>query len=298
MELQQIRYFLELCQELHFGNTSEKVFITQSALSRQIKALEEELGVTLFERNKRNVKLTVAGKFLKEHWQRLLTEINNIHKQAKQIHDGYYGSISVGYPGSIAYSFLPELLTNINRQLPELKVELVEPTDITFEQYLMNYQMDVGFRREPAVNPSLQSLNLYSENFALIVPATHHLTDENFTDLATLKNEKFILSGLHHNTIYVASLHAIFNTYQFTPNVYIESDFGATILSLVAKGLGISILPGSYAFSAQPGVRFIKLPHKASLYVTWRKDDTNPILKNVLQIVQQVSEKFATSSLQ
>lgn len=297
MDLQQIRYFLELCQELHFGNTSEKVFITQSALSRQIKALEEELGVTLFERNKRNVKLTVAGRFMKEHWQRLLTDIYSIHKQAKQINDGYFGSISMGYPGSIAYSFLPELLTTINQQLPELKVELVEPTDITFEQYLLNYQMDIGFRREPAVNPSLLSLNLYSENFALVVPAAHHLTDENFTGLQTLTSEKFILSGLHHNTLYVASLQAIFNAYHFTPNVYIESDFGATILSLVAKGLGISILPGSYSFSAQPGVRFIKLPHKASLFVTWRKDDTNPVLKNVLQVVQQVSVKFMEEKL-
>jgi DNA-binding transcriptional LysR family regulator len=292
VDLQQIRFFLELSKELHFGNTSEKVFITQSALSRQIKALEEELGVTLFERTKRSVKLTAAGQFLRDQWQRLLNDIHNIHKQALQIHEGKYGAISMGYPGSIAYSFLPELLISIHQAIPQLKVELIEPTDITFEHLLLNYQMDLGFRREPGVNPTLQSACLYSESFALIVPANHRLNQENFTSLAELKNEKFIISGLHHKTFYVESLHAIFQAYQFSPDVYIESDFGATILSLVAKGLGVSILPGSFTFSAQPGIRFIQLPQKASLYVIWRKDDNNPMLRNVMQLVHQVSERF------
>jgi DNA-binding transcriptional LysR family regulator len=292
MDLQQIKYFLALCKDLHFSNTSEKMFITQSALSRQIKALEEELGIILFERDKRNVKLTVAGQFLREQWQRLLQEINNIHKQAIQIHEGKYGSISIGYPGSIAYSFLPQLLTRLNQNFPELKIELIEPTDITFEQFLLNYQMDLGFRREPASNPALESLTLYSENFALVVPAGHYLNEDNFTGLGELTNEKFILSGLHHKTFYVASLHEIFKAYNFSPNVCIESDYGATILSLVAKGLGVSVLPGSFSFSAQPGIRFLPLPHKASLYVTWRKEDTNPTLKNVMQVIHQISADF------
>ena len=103
MELQQIKYFLTLAQELHFWNTAEKMFITQSALSRQIKALEDELGVKLFERNKRNVKLTEAGVFLRDQWFPMLDKINSIHRQAKKIHEGAAGSIKIGYPGSIAY---------------------------------------------------------------------------------------------------------------------------------------------------------------------------------------------------
>jgi DNA-binding transcriptional LysR family regulator len=292
MELRQIKLFLELSRELHFRSTSEKMFVTQSALSRQIKALEQELGITLFERNKRNVKLTDAGQFLREQWQRLINDIHTIHRQAIQIHEGKYGMISIGYPGSIAYHFLPELLTYLNHHFPALKIELVEPTDLTFEQLLLNYQMDLGFRREPAVNPVLQSLSLYEESFALVVPASHPLTEENFNGLQDLTDDNFILSGLHHQTFYVASLHSIFNAYNFTPKVHIESDFGAAILSLVAKGLGVSILPGSYAFSAQPGIRFIALPQKASLYVTWRKEDTNPVLKNVLKVVEKVSAAF------
>lgn len=292
MDLQQIRYFLTLSQELHFWNAAEKLFITQSALSRQIKALEAELGVQLFERNKRNVKLTLAGSFLMEQWYRIGDEIDRVHRQAKSIHQGTHGMVSIAYPGSIAYGFLPAFVSAVAGELPEVKLELMEPTDVSIEQLLLNHQLDVALRRDPAENPALQSAMLYSEHFSLIVPANHSLKQRDFKSLAQVKDEKFILSGLHHNTYYVSSLRNLFKTYGFEPNVHIESDFGGMILSLVAKGLGVSIMPSSYASSAQSNVRFIKLPHKTNLYATWRKDDNNPVLRNVLSIVHSTAKNF------
>jgi DNA-binding transcriptional LysR family regulator len=292
MDLQQIRYFLTLSQELHFWNAAEKLFITQSALSRQIKALEVELGVQLFERNKRNVKLTLAGLFLKEQWYRIIDEIDRVHRQAKSIHEGTNGMVSIAYPGSIAYGFLPALISAIAGELPEAKLELMEPTDISIEQLLLNHQLDVALRRDPAENPALQSAMLYSEHFSLIVPANHSIKQKDFKSLVQVKDEKFILSGLHHNTYYVSSLRDLFRTYGFEPNVHIESDFGGMILSLVSKGLGVSIMPSSYASSAPSNVRFIKLPQKTNLYATWRKDDNNPVLRNVLSIVHSTAKDF------
>jgi DNA-binding transcriptional LysR family regulator len=297
MELQQIRYFLTLARELHFWNTAEKVFITQSALSRQIKALEVELGVQLFERSKRSVKLTEAGIFLRDQWTPLLEEIDRIHRQARKIHDGASGSIRIAYPGSVAYGFLPELVASIAQVLPELRIELVEPVDISIEESLLGYKIDLALRREDAENPALQSVCLYSENLALVVPENHPLQAQTFTGFEELKDEKFILSALHHNTVYVSLLRQVFREYDFEPNVHIESDFGAMILSLVAKGLGISILPGSYSFSTFAGVRFIKLPHNVSLYATWRKNDTSPVLRNILKQVEALAVKFSTGQL-
>ncbi|MCX2741714.1 LysR family transcriptional regulator [Pontibacter anaerobius] len=292
MELQQIKYFLALAQELHFWNTAERMFITQSALSRQIKALEDELGVQLFERTKRSVKLTEAGTFLRDQWLPLLDEINRIHLQAKKIHEGAFGTVRIGYPGSIAYSFMPDLIASISRTLPELKVDLVEPTDVSFEQLLLNYQMDLAFRRDPAENPALQSVCLYSEPFALVVPHSHRLNEENFTGLHDLKEEKFILSNLAQTTFYTSSLRQIFEDNHFTPDVRIESDFGAMVLGLVSKGLGVTILPHSYSFSALPNVRFITLPYTMNLYVTWRKNDNSPVLKNILKQVTEAASKY------
>lgn len=292
MELQQIKYFLALSQELHFWNTAERMFITQSALSRQIKALEDELGVQLFERSRRTVKLTEAGLFLREQWLPILDEIRRIHLQARKIHEGASGFVRIGYPGSITYSFMPELIAAISRSLPELKIELVEPTDISFEQLLLNYQMDIAFRRDPATNPALQSRCLYSEPFALVVPVRHYLNEENFTGLQDLKDEKFILSNLAQTTFYTASLRQMLEDYKFNPGVYIETDFGGMSLGLVSKGLGVTILPYSYSFSALPNVRFIPLPYKMNLYVTWRKNDHSPVLRNILRQVSETAARY------
>ncbi|MDX5435906.1 MAG: LysR family transcriptional regulator [Pontibacter sp.] len=296
MELQQIKYFLALAQELHFWNTAERMFITQSALSRQIKALEDELEVQLFERTKRSVKLTEAGVFLRDQWLPLLDEINRIHLQARKIHEGAFGTVRIGYPGSIAYSFMPDLIASISRTLPELKVDLVEPTDVSFEQLLLNYQMDLAFRRDPAENPALLSVCLYSEPFALVVPHGHRLNEENFTGLHDLKEEKFILSYLAQTTFYTAGLRQIFEDNHFTPDVRIESDFGAMVLGLVSKGLGITILPHSYSFSALPNVRYITLPYTMHLYVTGRKNDNSPVLKNILKQVSEAASKYIGES--
>jgi DNA-binding transcriptional LysR family regulator len=292
MELQQIEYFLLLARELHFWNSAEKLFITQSALSRQIKALEDELGMQLFERSKRTVKLTPAGAFLAEQWTRLLEDIGRTHRQARAIHEGAQGTLRIGYPGSTTYAFLPELIAHLAQEAPGLRIELVEPTDISFEQLLLNYQMDIAFRRDPAENGALLSEPLYDEPFALIVPAAHHLTQERFTSLQQVKDEAFILSGLHHKTFYVASLHRIFAQYGFQPDVHIESDFGGMVLSLVARGLGVSIMPASYARSAPPGVRFIELPHKTRLYAAWRRDDHNPVLQRALDAMRIIAGQF------
>ncbi|PVY42884.1 LysR family transcriptional regulator [Pontibacter virosus] len=292
MELQQIKYFLALARELHFWNTAERMFITQSALSRQIKALENELGVLLFERNKRSVKLTEAGAFLRDQWTPLLDEINRVHLQARKIHEGAFGTVRIGYPGSIAYGFMPDLITSISKALPELKVDLVEPTDISFEQLLLNYQMDMAFRRDPAENPALQSEFLYSEPYALVVPQSHRLTEANFTGMHDLENDKFILSNLAQTTYYTAGLRQIFEDYRITPDVRIETDFGGMVLGLVSKGLGVTILPYSYSFSALPNVRFITLPYRTNLYVTWRRSDNSPVLKNILKLVTEVANHY------
>jgi DNA-binding transcriptional LysR family regulator len=292
LELQQVKYFLALAEELHFWNSAEKLFITQSALSRQINALEDELGVQLFERSKRNVKLTKAGAFLQAQWLRMMEEIERVHRQAKSIHEGTYGLISIAYPGSIAYGFLPAVVSAIANSLPQVKLELVEPTDVSVEQLLLNHQLDLALRRDPAENPALKSTILYSEHFSLIVPYNHQLNQENFKSLSDVKDEKFILSGLHNKTYYVATLRQLFREYNFEPNVHIESDFGAMVLSLVARGLGVSIMPSSYASSAPPGVRFINLPQKTNLYAAWRKEDNNPVLKNVLTIIHAIAKDF------
>lgn len=285
MDIKQLRHFLGLADELHFWRSSEQMNITQSTLSRQIKALEEELGIPLFDRNKRNVRLTTAGAFLRDEWQRLLAELDDVHRYARQINVGEAGAIRIGYPGSITHSFLPDLLTRLSTRHPELRVELMEIIVVDIEDSLLRYQVDVLFTRIPAVNPGLASRFLFAEPFALVVPESHPITAETFSDLQRVRDERFILPALHNRNHYTDLLVSIFQTYQYTPNVCYESDFGSTILSLVARGLGISILPLSYSYHAPLGVRFIKLDHHSTLHMLWRKENNSPTIQNLLNTV-------------
>ena len=106
MNLQQIQYFLALADELHFWKTSEKVFITQSALSRQIKSLEQELGFQLFKRDKRNVQLTGAGEFLRTEFTKILTDFESVTRHAKQIAEGEIGTIRIGHQTGVGQGVL------------------------------------------------------------------------------------------------------------------------------------------------------------------------------------------------
>lgn len=292
MTTQQMRYFLVLAEELHFWKTSEKVFMSQSSLSRQIQSLEEELGFKLLERDKRNVKLTEAGKFLQKRWRELLDDMDRAQTQAKKISMGSSGLISIAYPGSISSSFLPELLRTFTAEMPEMKMELVEPTDATNEKLLLDYHIDIAFSRDSVQHPALSSKKLYSEPVCLVVAENHWLNENTYHDFKSLENESFILSGLHHTTFFATLLRRIFTTYGFEPKTHIETDFGGLILNLVANGLGISILPYSFQFGSYTGVRFINLPEEVDLYVNWRKKDENEVIEKIIQHSEALGEKI------
>lgn len=292
MTIQQMRYFLVLAEELHFWRTSEKVFMSQSSLSRQIQSLEEELGFKLLERDKRNVKLTEAGKFLQKRWRELLDDMDRAQTQAKKISMGSSGLISIAYPGSISSSFLPELLRTFTAEMPEMKMELVEPTDATNEKLLLDYHIDIAFSRDSVQHPALSSKKLYSEPVCLVVAENHWLNENTYHDFKSLENESFILSGLHHTTFFATLLRRIFTTYGFEPKTHVETDFGGLILNLVANGLGISILPYSFQFGSYTGVRFINLQEEVDLYVNWRKKDENEVIEKIIQHSEALGEKI------
>lgn len=285
MNIQQIKYFLALANELHFWNTATKMNITQSALTRQIQSLENELGLLLFERNKRNVKLTPAGKFLKDKWEVQLSEIEYIHQFAKQIHLGESGTIKIAHPDSISASIMPDILANITIEYPKLQIELVQIVYENQQEFLRNFKIDLAITRDINTIPGIKSKKIYTDHLALVIPENHPY--QTFEDLTkeTLEQQKFILPTIDEGSSYGHIIRKLFNSFDFVPEVYLYSEFGSTIIALVRKGLGIAVLPDSYAYHESPGLRFIKLPIQTDLYLNWRADDHNPILSNVLKLI-------------
>jgi LysR family transcriptional regulator, benzoate and cis,cis-muconate-responsive activator of ben and cat genes len=291
MEFRQLQYFLGVANELHFSKAAEKLFIAQPALSRQIQALEENLGVLLFERDKRNVKLTSAGEYLREEATQVLSQLENISNRTQLIHHGEEGELRIGHPGSAIYSVIPPLLSQLRSVFPQIKANLSEILEDDLFGFLKNYQIDVGFIREPFVDIHLNAKVLLKESFALVLPENHWITPENFTSLAQIKNEPFVLPPRHAGSTYYDLLVRMCEREGFSPNVVHESIHGATILRLVEYNLGISIMPISYRLSTAMRVKFIELkdiPERTQLSMAWRKNDKNPILQNFLKVADEM----------
>lgn len=296
MNLYQIRYFLCLAEKLHFWRAAEQLNLTQSALSRHMQSLERELGFSLFDRSQRAVQLTAAGRLLQAEWPRLLTELEAVQRQARQLSRGEVGQLRIGHIGAVAYGWLPRVLAGFTARYPQVQLELIEVVATESEQRLLTYQVDLSLRREPAQSPALASVEVFTEPLAVVVPDSHPLRAENFTSLAELRDERFVLPALNGTSPHVQALARLFAQYGFQPQLTLTSDFGATVLSLVAAGLGISVLPLSYADSPLRGLRFIELPHRSPVYMVWRRDDPSVVLQHLLAAAQQaVDGQFSKS---
>jgi LysR family transcriptional regulator, benzoate and cis,cis-muconate-responsive activator of ben and cat genes len=282
MDLNQIRYFLGVAKELHFSRASEKLYIAQSALSRQIKQLETDIGVTLLDRNKRNVQLTTAGVFLQTEWTRLLDEFQNIHRRARQLHQGERGTLRIGHPGSAIFTILPKSLALFHQKFPEVHIELQEIRENLLMRALLQYEVDLGFCRETQGQPGVVARTLFDEPFALVLPHDHPLQSSDFQDLRQVQHEAFVLPSFREESVYCQKLYGIFKSYDFAPQVRYESDFGLTIMRFVEQGLGVAILPLSYQNAGGHLLRFIELPFYSSLNILYRAEESLPMLNHYL----------------
>jgi DNA-binding transcriptional LysR family regulator len=298
MDFRQLTYFLGVAEELHFSRAAEKLFIVQPALSRQIQQLEEELGVLLFERDKRNVKLTAAGAYFRDEVSRLQHQLTYIMEQTRRIHSGMVGKIRMGHPGSALYSILPETLAMMYQRFPDVNVQLTEIAEAELLEALKNYDIDVGFTREVNVSRQFSTDLLFEEHFALVVPADHWLNESNFQNMSQCREAEFILPKIAEDVNYGKILHGIFEEQGFEPKVVYHSNYGATILRLVEKKLGLSVLPISYRHGASAlGVRFLKLPTVTQLYLIWRSDDANAVMPHIREIAQEAVKALELNEL-
>ncbi|WP_276485524.1 LysR substrate-binding domain-containing protein [Paraflavitalea pollutisoli] len=286
MTTQQIGYFLQLAEELHYWRTSYKINATQSVLSRQIKALEEELQVQLFKRSNRKVELTPAGKFLQQQWQPLFDKFQEAALYARKIHQGEGGRIVINHPGSISYDILPDILSRIAVSFPEVKVELLQIKHTQEIEMLKAYEMDLCYSRHLHEGEDLGSVLIRQDKLALVVPAAHPIVRKSQITAKALQHERFIMSTLTDGESYELIINEVFTHYKIIPDVRFESDFGSVILSAVEKGLGVSVIPFSYSYAKHPGVRFIELPFEIPLYLHWRKEEENAVVLNILKLIR------------
>jgi DNA-binding transcriptional LysR family regulator len=192
IELRHMRYFLAVAEELHFRKAAEKLFISQPGLSRQIKTLEDALGIVLFERHTRKVVLTKVGEYLKIEFSMQIKMLSHTLENAKMLQDGKQGALKIGYVGSAMQEVIPNLLLNFEKKHPNILCNLKEIDNQQQLEALLSFSLDIGFVRLERVPRALEIKPILKENFCLVLPTDHEIDSSNFKSLGQFKEEAFI----------------------------------------------------------------------------------------------------------
>ncbi len=288
IEWRHYRYFLAVAEELHFRRAAERLFITQPGLSRQIAQLEERLGVKLFERDKRKVKLTPAGEYLQQEISFIDRHLDLTRKNLRLIHQGVQGEIKVGFIGTAMQAVIPNLLARLNEAYPLIHASLEEMSIGEQVAAIREDKLDIGFVRLASAPDGLEMRTVEEDTFSVVIPKDHKLSEDNFQSLAQLSEEPFILFSVEYSPIYYDKIVSICEDHGFSPKISHKSVHAQTIFRLVEKKLGLAIVPTSLQHGFDLDVKFIELKNirqKAVLSILWKAKHRNPSLDHMLALL-------------
>lgn len=279
MELRHLRYFLAVANELNFTKASEKLFISQPPLSRQIKELENEIGAKLFDRSNKKVVLTDAGVFFKEEITKQLQNLECVVLKTKKIAENVSGEYRIGYISSTFSNTITKLVQFLIKKYPYVNIKLYEVSTAKQILALEQNKLDLAIVRAPLISTKIVSKLWFKDSYALVFNNTM-LTIKSTTNLMALKDEVFVFFNKEYAPMFYNSLLEICSQYGFVPNVVHESNNINSILQLVRKGLGISIVPSSLQNDhVYPELSFLNLETNLSsdVLLARPKNEASPI---------------------
>jgi len=292
LELKQLRYFVAVAEEGHFGRAAERLHRSQPPVSMQIIKLEEELGVQLFERTTRHVMLTDAGEVFLGKARAILSSLEQAKASVGSASQGLQGNLKLGFVSSAALSLLPLVLKRYKESYPEVNLTLREQT--TAEQYeaLAKGQIRVGIIRSSTPSTDVDVFPVVSEGYLVALPEKHDLAKKESLTISDLGDEAIIGSPRALMPSFVDGLVEMFAEAGLEPNFSQEAIHLQTMVSLVAAEMGVAILPACTMNAQRTGVVYRPLitPMKTELSVAVKRGDSSPLLDNFLKVVKEISE--------
>ncbi len=292
MELNQLRCFIAVAEELHFGKAAAKMNMMPASFGRFIRLLEEEFGLRLLNRSTRNVSLTSNGVIFLEEAIKIVTLADQLTHRFKNPGHPAKHPIRIGAMDSAASGLLPNLL-NIYRQFyPEINIHLQEDKSASLIPRLKSGWLDVIFVRPPDVYDSaLEFRHLAFEKIALAVPLSHPLATRTLVSVSDFSGESLILPERRLRPHSHDLTMNIFRSAGFQPKISQYADEKHTIINLVSAGLGIALVPAYLKQQQFPGVKYIpvEIPDNAgglSLSVAWMKGNTDSELLDLLALLE------------
>ncbi|AFY87904.1 LysR substrate-binding domain-containing protein [Chroococcidiopsis thermalis] len=299
MELRHLRYFIAVAEELNFSRAAERLHMAQPPLSQQIRDLEAEIGVRLFDRTKRRVELTVAGRVFLEKVRQLLRQIEQAVEAAQRASRGEIGRLSLGFNSSATYSVLPTLLKAFRERCPEVVLDLHELTTPQQILQLQQQQIDAGILYLPIdlEEIELEIVSVLKEGMAIAIPETHPLATSTQISIRALSQELFVLPPARLGSGLYNQIRQFFQQTEFSPIAVQEAIQLQTSISLVAGGVGVALVPSSLQNLQRAGVIYrslIEPTPEIEIAVAWRKGERSPILQN---FIESIYEHFSVEML-
>lgn len=289
MELRHLRYFVMLAEELHFGRAAQRLAITQSPLSFNIRCLEEELGVRLFDRNNKRVKLTPAGSAFAPEAKRILEQAARASELARAIADGSVGRIEIGFTGSMVYRGASETVSAFCARYPAIEVTLRELSTAEQLEQLAHGLLDAAFVNAPAVPEGLAGEALPPESFVCCLPLEHPLAHATSISLSSLSRENFVMFARDVAPANYDNVISICAEAGFLPRTRFAVRQWLTITALVANGFGVALVPESLARIQIAGACFVPLRARharSSAWFLWNPERLTPALEQFIATVR------------
>lgn len=288
---EQLRGFVAVAEELHFGRAAARLSMTQPPLSRLVQKLEREVGVRLFDRDSRGVGLTPAGNAFYGEARRLLALAESAPELARRISAGSAGTLRVGFTGGAGYGVLPRLLNHLSEQLPDLELELFELVSRDQVEAVQAHEIDLGLARPPFDTTLFGHRLLMREAMVVAVPHGHPLTAlERPVRAADLASEMLIMhSDAKARYFYDLVVGLVPVRHE---NVAHSVSQILTMVWLVQGGRGVALVPRSTELIHADGVSFLPFatptPQPVELHAVWARDSQNPALPVVLKALEDL----------
>jgi len=299
MELRQLKYFVAVAELEHFGKASDLLHVVQPALSRQVKQLEEEIGVELFERMPRGVRLTAAGKALLEQGRGLLSEADRIILKTRLVGQGKAGYLRIGFSDGATYGpAMPTILRQFRTRAPQVVLELVPSGSFAQFDLIEQGSINLGFVYWLPDNPVIEFAPLTNEKLLLAVANSHPLAKNKRVRLRDLAEQPFVWFPRSQSPPYYDLVLSQCHRAGLTLNVVQDAINESTMLSLVAAGIGATFITEFAKHRKPDQVSLIPVQDfdaSLSLKAIWRKDDQTPALKEFASVVKMYASKNKTN---
>ncbi|MEU5851131.1 LysR substrate-binding domain-containing protein [Saccharopolyspora shandongensis] len=296
MELRYLTAFVAVAEELHFGRAAKRLQMAQPPLSQQIRQLEKELGVQLFERNTRSVRLTSAGESFLEPARTALDDVDIAVRAAKAAGRGEYGRVTVGFAGASSHESLPRLTRAVRAAHPGLELVMRGQTyaNVALAK-VADGSLDLGFVRLPvnqvgSPTPGVQTRVIEVEELICALPQDHPLAGRERIAIEDLADEPFVSFPSNAGSTVRDALVKACVSAGFNPRVVQEAPDSYTILALVAAGVGVTLTLTSCQHIQQTGTVYRPLagaPMLLHAALAWRTDNSSAALRTVLGIAEE-----------